>query len=283
MDNTNPRPRGSLLVSLLMSIALLALFFMPWLRVSCDPRAVTDIAELPGMQDVPAELTGRTILASASGWDLARGKLTPDDRFKGKAPAVQENQEGPPAKPWAYGGLVLPGLLAGLALLCISGRLTSAGAGKCMLALGIGGVVLMFVAASVDYIDEAMDQATDEMVAQGAPVGQAAFRRDMAATAEQAKKLIQTKTTPYLWASLGLYVLIAGCGLVTMGDTEYVRPARSVAWRHDREATGGDLAAGRPSPNRDRRAPGRPLDFGPPLTPTEAPAPVAGDDVDGQT
>lgn len=280
MDDTTPRPPRGVFLSVLMSVGLLVLFFMPWLRLSCNPQAATNAVQLRGMQNVPEDLTKPTVLARASGWDLARGKLTPEKRFRGQARA-QENAEDPPAKPWAYAGLVLPGLVVGFGLLCMSGKLTFTGAGKWMVVLGISGVVLMFVAASMDYIDEAMDVAEEKMVAQGVPVGRTAFRRDVAVATEQFKKVIQTKTTPYLWASLAMYVLIAGCGVATAGVTQYV-PTESVAWRHDSEATGGDRTPGRTMPDRDRRAPSAPVDLGPSLAPMEAPAPV-GDDADSQT
>ena len=60
---------------------------------------------------VKGTATEPTVLAHASGWDLARGKLTPAEKFKSRACAAEQNQEGPRAKQWAYGGLVLPGLV----------------------------------------------------------------------------------------------------------------------------------------------------------------------------
>lgn len=283
MDNTRPRRPASVFVSLLMSLGLLVLFFMPWLRVSCNPGAASNAAELRGMEGVPEELTRPTVLASASGWDLARGELTPDDRFKEQARAAQENDQAPPAKHWAYGGLVLPVLLVGLALLCLSGKLTCSGAGKWMLALGIAGVVLMSVAASMDYIDEAMDQAKDQMAAHGAPVGCPAFQQNVAAATDQAKEIIQTKATPFLWASLGIYVLIAGCGLVTLGAPQYVPPSESATWQHDREPMGRDVLPGSAIPGRDSRAPSGPYGPIPHAPPTQAPAPVGSEKADSQS
>ena len=263
-----------------MSIGLLVLFFMPWLTLSCDPRAVTQAPEFRGAADLPKEFTEPTVLAHASGWDLARGELTPEERFRGEASAAQENQEGPPAKPWAYGGLVLPGLLVILALLCLFGRLTSPGAGKWMLLLGIAGVVLMLVAASMDYVDEAMDKAKAEMRARGVGPGCGSFEVNMAEVASKTKEVIQTKTTPYLWACLVLYGLIGLCGLAAIGASECVRPPQSVAWKHDKAGTDRDPASLSAVPDPARWPPKRQFSFGPDITPEEAPAPAAGDEAD---
>jgi len=282
MDNTSPRPSAGVFLSLPMSIGLLVLFFMPWLTLSCDPGAVTQAPEFRGAADLPKEFTEPTVLAHASGWDLARGELTPGERFKREARGAQENEEGPPAKPWAYGGLVLPGLLVILALLCLFGRLTSPGTGKWMLLLGIAGVVLMLVAASVDYVDEAMDQAKEEMRAHGMRPGCRAFELNMAEAVSKTKEVIQTKATAYLWGCLVLYGLIGLCGLAAIGASEYVRPSQSVAWKQNKAGTGRDPASLSAVPDPTMWAPRRQFGFGPDITPEEAPAPAAGDEADSQ-
>ena len=265
MAERNPRRPVAVFLSLPTSIGLLALFFLPWLRLSCNPRAVNQAPDPP-----PAvkQLTGTTVLAHASGWDLARGKLTPAKRFQEQARAAEGSQEGPPAKPWAYGGLVLPGLAAVFALLCLAGSVTPAGGGKCVLLLGIAGVVLMCVAASMDYVDEAMDKAKEEMAAQGLRPGCPAFRRSMAEAADKAKEVLQTKATPYLWASLVLYGLLGGCGLALIATPD------------DLPAAPGEPGRVSPIPGHGRRGPGGLPDFGPDLTPPKAAAPVAGDEAD---
>jgi len=276
MDNTSPRTPAGVVVSLLTSLGLLGLFFMPWLKLSCDPLAASNAADLRGLQNAPVDLTRPTVLAHASGWDLARGQLTPAEPFKDQA--TQENSSRPPAKHWAYAGLALPALLTGLALLCLGGRLSSTGAGKWLLLLGIAGVALMSLAASMDYIDEAMDQAKGQMAAAGAPLGCPAFRQNVAAAADQAKKIIRTTATPYLWACLGMYVLIAGCGI---GNPGYLQAAESAAW-HDDEPAG--LSLGRPltAPAGAGLPPAAPPDFGPALPPRQATAAPAGDDPNRQ-
>lgn len=287
MDKQSPRPPAGVFLSLLTSVGLAVLFFMPWLKVSCDPQGVAEAAQAGGGANLPEEFTKPTVLAHASGWDLARGKLTPEKRFEAQARAAEQNQKGPPAKPWAYGALGVPAVVVLLGLLCISGKLTCSGAGKGMMLLGIAGVVLMFVAASTDYIDEAMEQAEDEMAAQGAPLGDAAFQRNMSEAADKAKKIIQTKATPYLWGSLGLYVLIAGCGMAVTGPQRSLQQSASFDWQDEPEETDADLAAVSTIAENEGRVPSNAPSFGPPLTPTETPAEtpagVGAEQADSQT
>ncbi len=283
MDNPRPRPPAGVFVSLLTSIGLLTLFFMPWLKVSCNPEAATNAAGFRGMQDVPEEFTKPTVMARASGWDLARGRLVPEQRFSEQASAAAENQKGPPAKPWAWAGLILPVLLAGLSLLCLSGKVSFGGTAKWMLLLALGGVALMLVAASVDYIDTAMDQARDEIAAKGAPAGSAAFQRDMEAAAAQARQLIQTKTTPYLWVSLGLYALIGGCGLFGLGAAGIAPASESDDWRNQGQAAADYLGPAVAVPDGDPRAPSGPYDPAPPGAPRQAPAPFLGEKASSRT
>jgi hypothetical protein len=269
------------LISLPVSLGLLGLFFVPWLTLSCDPKGLTLPPEIRGGSGVPKELRDGAVLAHASGWDLARGELTPADRFKEQAKAARGQQQGPPAKHWAYGGLVLPGMLVLVGLLCLSGKLTASGAGKWMLLLGIGGVVVMSLAASMDYVEEAVDKATDQMAAQGAPFGGRAFQRQLDQAIDKAKDVLQTKATPYLWGCLALYGLTAVCGLASIGAPEPRRTAKPAAWKTDR----GDPCAylrGIPStPGREPREPAGMPSFGPGVGPRQAPSPVGGDEASG--
>jgi hypothetical protein len=285
MDNTNPRTSAGVLLPLPMSIGLVVLFFMPWLTLSCDGEAATNTPGVRSEVELPEEFSKTTVLARASGWDLARGELTPDDRFKEMARQAQQsqNQEGPTAKPWAYGGLVLPGIVAVFSLVCLAGKLTSSGTGKWLLLLSVAGVVLMILAVSVDYVDMAMDKAKDEMAAHGMNPRQPGLKENMAEAASMAKEVIQTKTTPYLWACLGIYVLIGGCGLAAMGSSQSVEAAEPEAtWQRD-TADAEEMPALAERPSRERRAPSDQFSFGPDILPREDPVQPAGEKVDSQT
>ena len=267
-----------------MSIGLVVLFFMPWLTLSCDPEGVTNTPGVRSEVELPEEFSEATVLARASGWDLARGELTPDDRFKEMARQAQRSEDRPPAKPWAYGGLVLPGLVALLSLVCLAGKLTSSGTGKWLLLLGVAGVVLMLLAVSVDYVDMSMDKAKEQMVAQGVDPRQPDLKENMAEAASMAKKILQTKTTPYLWACLGIYVLIGGCGLATMGALENLEPAASTtALRQGTADADDELSVLAERPGHERRKPNGQFNFGPDILPREAPAETVGEKADSQS
>jgi len=280
MNDAKLRPPTGVFLTLPAAMGLVGLFFVPWLTLSCNPKAVTLPPEFGQVTGVPADPKDGVVLARASGWDLARGRLTPADRFKAQAELARQGNQHPPIKYWAYGGLVLPALLVGVALLCLSGNLTRSGAGKWMLLLGIGGVVLMCVAASMDYMEEAFDEATDQMAAQGAPMGCPAFQRNLDEATDKAKDVLQTRTTPYLWGCLGLYVLTAGCGLMWVGATDPVRAAPAAVWKTDTRDTRDPCAYLRAIADGPAREPVRPPPLpgaAPPAPPQSAPAATGAD------
>ena len=280
MDNTRRRPPAGVLISLPVSLGLLGLFFVPWLTLSCNPKGLDLPPEIRGASGVPAEFKDGAALAHASGWDLARGELTPEDPFKQQAQAARQEQKGPPAKHWAYGGLVLPGMLLLVGLLCVSGKLPAPAAGKWMLLLGVGGVVLMGLAASMDYMEEAMDQAKEQMAAQGAPLGCRAFQQNLAEATDKAKDVLQTKATPYLWGCLGLYVLTACCGVAALGAGAPVHQPQAAAWKTESRDPCAYLHAISNGPGRDTREPGAMPNAGLGAPPHEVPAPAGGDEAD---
>lgn len=233
-----PEPRSAkgrpcAIISLLMAVALLGLFFMPWLTVSCDGQAIMTsappgarckTATLAQQMSVPqSRLTEKRALASATGWALAAGKLTFAEDLTGNPKAVKPagNDKVPKSRRWVYMGLALPGLLVLICGFAAAGGLP-ARAGKWMLLLGLTGLTFMIVAARVDYIDDAIDQACSDMPRPANLCKRAAndFRAKAKAQLERAggrmKKIIKTEATVYLWVSLGLYGVIAGCGFVTV-------------------------------------------------------------------
>jgi len=76
------------------------------------------------------------------------------------------------------------------------------------------------------------------------------------------KKLIKTSGTGYLWASLGMYVLLAGCGIA--GRSTPPEPA----YRPERASSAAAARSRLPERPRQARSAGLP-DFGPNLTPKE--------------
>ena len=220
-------------MSLLMAGALLGLFFMPWLTVSCDGQAVMGSAPLAArhkaatlakQMSVPqSRLTEKRALASATGWALAAGELKPADDVNGNPNTITSSGKNkvPKSRSWVYMGLAVPGLLVLICGFAAVGSLP-ARAGKWMLLLGLTGLTFMIVASRVNYIDDAIDQAYGEMPRstnvcnRTANDIRASAKAQLEQTGAQMKKIIKTDPTVYLWVSLGLYGLIAGCGFVTV-------------------------------------------------------------------
>lgn len=233
---------------------------MPWLTVSCDGQAVMAsappeirrksqaLAQQMGVP--PSRLTEKKALASASGWALAAGKLTPAEDLANKANATQPQTDDdvPKSRWWVYMGLAVPALLVLICGFAAVGPLP-ARAGKWMLMFGLTGLILMIVAARVNYVDDAVERSGRDI-----PRPRNACARDANRLREQAKaqlertgdkmkKIVKTEATVYLWASLGLYGVIAACGLVSVMavDPGPACPAR----RARREPAVGRYSAGR--------------------------------------
>lgn len=270
MDERGPRTPAGAIASLPMAGLLGFFFFMPWLTVSCDPKAAIPAAELAKMPHLPAGAAEAKEIAQASGWELARGEISPAEDCARQPKPAGGNQEFPKPKYWVYLGLAVPVGLLIVAVLGISHSLSWGGAGKIMLVLGVAGVVVMLVAASIDYVDDALDQSKDEM-AKRAPgmvsrPGGMAFDAAVSQAGDKMREVLKTKATWYLWGSLGLYGLVVVCGLATVLAGE----APSEEWRHTHVET--TLGASRPGPGATihQAPPTRPSglpDFGPNLTP----------------
>ena len=239
--------RPGAIISLVMAAALLGLFFMPWLTVSCDGKAVmasappeirqktTALAQQTGVQ--ASRLAEKKTLASASGWALAAGKLTPAEDLANSpnAKPPQANDGVPKSRWWVYMGLGLPGLLVLICGFAAIGPLPRR-AGKWMLLFGLTGMIVMIVASRVDYIDDVVERAAKEIPrAKNMCIRNANRLRDQAKaqleqTGAKMKEIIKTEPTVYLWVSLGLYGVIAACGLVSVMavDPVPICPARQV-------------------------------------------------------
>jgi hypothetical protein len=209
-------------------------------------------------------LSERTELGGASGWQLARGDMTPARRFERQAESVRQESEGLPRKRfWAYFGLALPALLLLAALAGAFGSLSARGAGRGLLLLGLTGAIVMLAAASVNYVDDIMSKSRQELAQAAANPANAKARSEAARSLDQAetnmRKAIVTGTTPYLWASLAMYGLIAACGVAAKAPQRTGLPARVASFQHD--AGSSQLPAQRPSVELPLGLP----DFGPNL------------------
>lgn len=149
-------------VSLPLSLLLLIFFFLPWVDLT----------------------RGSEKQGSASGWQLTVGQMTMEI----------EQEEKPKARPWFIVCLILPVVLLVVGAMAVTGRLPSAGAGKVLLVLGVVGLIMMIVAANVNYSDAIKDYV------------QGGGRTES----------METGTTGILWVSLVLYILVGACGAANL-------------------------------------------------------------------
>jgi hypothetical protein len=238
MNRSGYRPHISSIASLPLSALLLVFFFLPWMRLSCDPRAAARMAsQRPA--GLPLEMLSSMEIGHASGWQLANGSMTFNQtpaNAQGMAPT--DGEKSPNARPWLYLCLALPILMLMTGALALTGSLSRHGAGKALLLLGIAGLGLSLAALSIDYIDDITDQAVDQVEGDAgglSPTGRMAFQRQLDVMGGQLKKFIKTKATPFLWATLGLYAAIAACGLAGLNApeelSEPVHEQPAPAWR----------------------------------------------------
>lgn len=210
--NANARemlPRAGSGLSALLTVVLVVLFFVPWVKVKCNGPM------------------GRTTVAKATGWQLATGDVTnvqPPQISSGGW--TQTSSQGPTAdidaRPWFYLGLLIPLAGALLSALSFSGHLALGPAGKGLIVVGILGVVIAILAANVDYSDEmklpppkqTTPQASgDPGQALGNAMGEAMMQGIMKPATTQA---LVTVPTGAVWWSLALYVIVAVCGVINL-------------------------------------------------------------------
>ncbi len=259
-ESVPAKGRPGAIISFVTAAALLGLFFMPWLTVSCDGQAVmtssppeirrktTALARQMGVQG--SRLTEKRTLASASGWALAAGKITPaEDLAKNLNAKPPKTDDGvPKSRWWVYMGLGLPGLLVLICGFAAIGPLPRR-AGKWMLMFGLTGLILMTVASRVNYIDDAIERSAEDIPrAKNVSNLDANRLRDQAEaqlerTGDKMKTIIKTEATVYLWVSLGLYGVIAMCGLMSIMAVDHI-PAHP-AQRVRREPAMGCYSVGR--------------------------------------
>ena len=202
-------PRIGSVVALLFGLLLFILFFAPWV-----------------------ELSGAGGSADASGLRLSVGNLA-RDRGMDRA-AIKDINEWVGARPWYLLCLLLSlGILAVSALSTL-GKMPQANAGMVLIGLAVVGLIMMILAATVDYGDEIeegimekVEEAGEEMPRM--PTGRSDSSRtfgmaDAAAMArgavrDMARKVADsayTETTGVLWFSFVLYILVGLCGAANL-------------------------------------------------------------------
>ena len=234
MDPSGPRTPVGVFLSLPIAGLLVLFFFMPWVTLSCDPKGIIPPEQLAKMP--PQMMSGAEAkeIAHASGWELARGEISPAEDCPATAQAPSRNDEFPKPKYWVYLCLAVPAGLLIASFMGLSGNLSCRGAGRAMLLGGLAGVGLMIAAASIDYVDDAIDHVKAD-AAKAAPGAVFAgpgviFDHSVAEAGDKMKQVLKTKATWYLWGSLGLYGVSAVLGLMTLAAPQ----SAPSEWRQDR-------------------------------------------------
>jgi len=132
MNGPKSQSRLAAGASIPMAILLLILFFLPWVNLQCA-----------GMQ-----------IGKATGWQLAVGKITVDMPDMGGAKAKQEQGKDPDARPIFFLGLLLPLAILIVGVCSFKGSIGTSPTGVWLTALGAVGLIVMIMAANVDYSDE---------------------------------------------------------------------------------------------------------------------------------
>lgn len=287
MEPNESRPRWSVLLSPVTALALAGLFFLPWLKLSCNAGEFARMALPPGAPPIPAELAEGGDVATATGLQLAQGEFTPSKGNVTKEQMAGPKKGFPRARAWAWGGVVLPVLAVLLTAGAACGKVHLRTAGKLVLLLAAGGMCVAIAAASVDFVDDAMDQARAEFDEQSPGAMPPGAERMMDQAMDQAKenmsKIVQTKATWALWTAMGLWLVLGFFGLVMSNADDVLPEFRQTATLVARAAAPGGARSHhslvRPAP---APAPQTPVyqpqsapasdasdlpDFGPSLTP----------------
>lgn len=191
-------------ISLPMAGLLVVFFFLPWLRITCQGN---EIATVTGMQLAQGDAT-----------------VTMAGVQEQKEPGEEDKGE---ARPWAWFGLALPALAAVVGLMGLLGALPAYRMGVLLIILGIAGVIVMGMAATVEYQQEP-EQPPAPSGQPGDP-GEQMGQQMAEQMAKQMQDIFKTERTGVLWGALALHVvlLILGAVSVSLGAMKPTPRARA--------------------------------------------------------
>jgi len=266
MAEAQRKPRISMIVPLPVSLLLIVFFFLPWLTISCDVSEFTTAMQSSNAPQMPITLPASAMpeitaeVGQASGRQLAEGDISLKGAYARQDNGLDSENRPLKSRSWLYLGLVLPILALLLGGLGAAGKGNAGKVGAGLLLLGIVGTIAMSVAASIDYVDDAINKLGDEAAKQSG--GAAPCAKALAEAKGQMKRFIKTRGTVFLWSSLGMYVLLGGCGIAA-------RTAPLVlGFERDRASLPAVVGSRPPERMAPRGAGGLP-DFGPDLTPRQ--------------
>jgi hypothetical protein len=199
------------------SLLLVGLFFMPWVNVSCHAPSELAIDVDQSMAELTEMPPVEGLVGHATGYDLARGRITPADGGSKSLSVSIGSREVPAPRFWMYAALVVPGFLAVLGVLTLLGPLPPHNGGRSITLLALIGAAVVFSGTQIDYVSEYASNAED----QGMLTGGTSKRlrpwqrqREINRIKQELRKGVVQQTTWYPWVSLGLYGLVGLCGVV---------------------------------------------------------------------
>ncbi|MFW5839124.1 MAG: hypothetical protein ACOCZE_00955 [Planctomycetota bacterium] len=197
-----------------------AAFFAPWMQISCDPKSMLVNEFQSDNEQVSQALRTRRVVARASGWDLATGRLEADPelaRYKQVDSGRIENGSIAP-RYWLFAGLAVP--IAGV-VICLLALTGNARIDTCGFGLKVLAIFGLLIAASVvtdDLIFETQP-VVSEMLRHQADVawltpGQQAWAAELRGASQRWQEGATAEPTAWLLAIFPLYVFVGLIGFV---------------------------------------------------------------------
>jgi hypothetical protein len=192
-------------VCVMLSAALIGLFFAPWTKFSMMATAGSASME-ETETDAPEPEDEIRLVGTATGWELARGYLT--DPSEEPAPSTPRNASIV-ARPWFLAGFAIP--VAAIVITLLANQMRRVRVhGVLLLPLAVGGAMVALSTHLVNYADDLLEDLPESAYA--ASELNAFLTREL------------TNTAPMwgAWASVVLYAMLAAFGLVfiVIGDTK---------------------------------------------------------------
>ncbi len=198
MDKNALLSRLGSMVSLPVALLLVIFFFLPWLEINC---------------------AGMGKIGTSSGLQITTGNMTsnlPENMGQqGKGVNVEKKDPGEDinARPWAILGLIVPiGILA-VAGASLAGKLTAANSGGIIAVMALVGLLVMILAANINYVDDMIEAQKDKQEQQSAGANSAMQANMQKQMEDQMKQAMKTEGTGILWTSIVFYALLFLAGL----------------------------------------------------------------------
>ena len=259
MEQREVTARLGMVASVPLSLLSLGLFFMPWLGLRCDTEEAAESLCAMNVPELQAASADAGFIGQASAWELARGEFAFSRPYRDSSSRL--DREGlPSARPWMFIGLLLPPIAAIAGAGGALGGLGVRAAGKAMLVVALAGVALTTLASTTDFADDVRDA-----IERGTGGGAASLRAGNAR--DGVGRFLKTQPTAFLWTSMGVYGVLAACGLFAMTSAQQAEGAVGAS---DGPGEVSALPAAGPPP-RDRRAGNTLPAFGPNVDPVGLP------------